>query len=175
VAVNNDEFGPLVELYGWHEITLISNLVNVPVAEVSDVVAPLNSPELSQLRRRLRGLPHPTLLHTLQEQLDAFPCAALAADNTGRYVAANISATELTGYSRDELMQMSVKDLTPPMRHGATSDLWSKFIQTGTQVGEYLLMRKDGTPVGVKYEAYASVAPGVHLSVLTALEMPSSI
>jgi PAS domain S-box-containing protein len=99
----------------------------------------------------------------------------LAADNTGRYVAANALATELTGYTREELMRMSVKDLTPPMRHGTAADLWSKFIHAGTQAGEYVMTRKDGAPVGVKYEAYASVAPGVHLSLFTALEMPSSI
>jgi PAS domain S-box-containing protein len=137
-------------------------------------VAP-HTPELNQLRRRLRGLPHATLLHTLQEHLDTLSCAALAADNTGRYVAVNVLATELTGYTREELMRMSVKDLTPPMRHGSASDLWSKFIQAGTQAGEYVMLRKGGEPVGVKYEAYASVAPGVHLSLLTALEMPSSI
>ena len=138
-------------------------------------MAPHHSPELSQIRRRLRGLPHSTLLHTLQEQLEALSVAALAADNTGRYIAANVSAMELTGYSRDELMRMSVRELTPPMRHGSASDMWSKFIQAGTQTGEYVLLRKDGTPLGVKYEAYASIAPGVHLSLLTALEMPSSI
>jgi PAS domain S-box-containing protein len=145
------------------------------VAVATIAVAPLHSPELSQLRRRLRGLPHPTLLHTLQEHLEALSCAALAADNTGRYVAANVLASELTGYAREELLRMSVKDLTPAMLHGSHSDLWSKFIQTGTQAGEYALLRKDGSPIGVKYEAYASVAPGVHLSLLTALEMPSSI
>ena len=135
----------------------------------------LHSPELSQIRRRLRGLPHSTLLHTLQEQLETLSWAALAADNTGRYIASNVAATQLTGYTRDELMHMSVRDLTPPMRHGTATDLWSKFIQAGTQTGEYVLLRKDGTPVGVKYEAYASISPGVHLSLLTALEMPSSI
>jgi PAS domain S-box-containing protein len=123
----------------------------------------------------LRGLPHSTLQHTLQEQLETLSCAALAADNTGRYIASNVSATALTGYTRDELMRMSVTDLTPAMRHSSAADLWSKFIQAGTQSGEYVLMRKDGSPVGVKYEAYASIAPGVHLSLLSALEMPSSI
>jgi PAS domain S-box-containing protein len=139
------------------------------------VVASLHTSELSQLRRRLRGLPHSTLLHTLQQQIETFSSPALAADNTGRYIAVNTGACELTGYARDELIRLSMRDLTPEMRLGAAGELWSKFIQVGSQTGEYVIQRKDGTPIGVKYEAYASVAPGVHLSLLSALEMPTSI
>lgn len=101
--------------------------------------------------------------------------AALAADNTGRYVAANEKASELTGYSRTELLRMTVRDLTPLVRQDAAADLWSRFIQIGSQTGEYVLQRKGGTPLGVRYDAYASVAPGVHLSLLMALEVPTSI
>ena len=133
------------------------------------------SPDLNQLRRRLRGLSQDSLLQALQERLDTFNVAALAADNTGRYVAANAKASELTGYTRHELLKMDVTDLTPTIRHATAGELWNRFIQAGTQAGEYLLLRKDGTSVGVQYAAYASVAPGVHLSLLTPLEIPSSI
>lgn len=133
------------------------------------------SPDLNQLRRRLRGLSQDSLLQALQERLDTFNVAALAADNTGRYVAANAKVSELTGYTRNELLKMDVTDLTPTMRHASAGELWNRFIQAGTQAGEYLLLRKDGTSVGVQYAAYASVAPGVHLSLLTPLEIPSSI
>ena len=133
------------------------------------------SPELSQLRRRLRGLPHSTLLSTLQQQIEGLSTAALAADNTGRYVAANHKACELTGYSRAELLRMNVRDLTPAIRQETAGELWNRFIQLGSQAGEYMLQRKDGVPTGVRYDAFASVAPGVHISMLTVLEVPSSI
>jgi PAS domain S-box-containing protein len=133
------------------------------------------SNELNQLRRRLRGLPHAALLQSLQEQIEHLAWAALAADNTGRYVAANSRACELTGYSRTELLRLHVRDLTPVMKQDASGDMWNRFIHAGTQVGEYVLQRKDGTAVGVQYSAYASIAPGVHLSLLTPLELPSSI
>jgi len=126
-----------------------------------------------RLRRRLRGLPHSTLFQTLQELLEEFPVSALGADNTGRYVAANTTATTLTGYSRDELLQMSVKDLTPAMRQDSAGELWKRFIQTGSQAGDYVLVRKDGTPVSVHYTAYASVAPGLHISLLAPAEAPT--
>ena len=126
--------------------------------------------DLSQLRRRLRGLAHSSLLAALQEQLQGVPVAALAADNTGRYVAANDKASELTGYSRAELLGMNVMDLTPAMRHVRADELWSRFIQAGRQSGQYQLQRKSGRPVDVEYTAYASIAPGVHLSLITPLE-----
>jgi len=137
------------------------------------VTAPDTAPIL-HLRRRLRGLPHSTLIQTLQELLDDFRVSVLAADNTGRYVAANTSATTLTGYSRDELLTMSVRDLTPAMRHDSAGELWNRFIQAGSQAGDYVLVRKDGTPVSVHYTAYASVAPGVHISLLTRAEAGSA-
>jgi PAS domain S-box-containing protein len=145
----------------------------VPIA-VSHVTA-THAPEINRLRRRLRGLPHSTLLQTLQEELDQFDVAALAADNTGRYVAANRRATELTGYRHDELLHMTVKELTPAIRQDAAGELWQRFIHAGMQAGDYVLERKNGETVAVHYAAFASVAPGVHVSLLSPLELPSSI
>lgn len=138
------------------------------------VTAPY-APDVNRLRRRLRGLPHSILFQTLQELLETWSVPALAADNSGRYVAANPAVATLTGYSRDELLRMSVKDLTPAMREDTAAELWKRFIQTGSQSGDYVLVRKDGAPVSVHYAAYASVAPGVHISVLAPLDVPSSI
>ena len=114
------------------------------------------------------------MIATLQESLEALQVSALAADNTGRYVAVNSYATTLTGYSRAELLQMSVKDLTPAMRQDTAGALWQRFIQAGAQSGDYVLERRDGAPVNVHYAAYASVAPGVHVSVLTAMGAAST-
>jgi PAS domain S-box-containing protein len=131
--------------------------------------------DINSLRRRLRGVPSTALLQALRTHLENVHAAALAADNTGRYIAANAQAEALTGYTRQELLGMTVRDLTPAMRHDDAGELWRRFIQAGSQAGDYVLQRKDGTPVGVHYAAYASVAPGVHVSVLAPLELPSSI
>ena len=90
-------------------------------------------------------------------------------------MAANAKVCALTGYSCAELLRLSVRDLTPAARKEFANDSWNRFIQTGTQAGEFVLQRKDGAPLGVQYAAYASIAPGVHLSLLTPLEIPSSI
>jgi PAS domain S-box-containing protein len=110
----------------------------------------------------------------LQRSLEELQVTALAADNTGRYVAVNAQATTLTGYTRSELLQMAVKDLTPAFRHDESGDVWRRFIQAGAQSGDYVLERRDGASVTVHYAAYASVAPGVHISVLTPLGAASS-
>lgn len=138
-------------------------------------VASRHTPDLNQLRRRLRGLQHAALLQSLQEQLETFQVAAIAADNSGRYVAANTKVCHLTGYSRAELLRLHVRDVTTAKRRDVADDLWKRFIHTGSQTGEYVIQRKDGTTVAVEYAAYASVAPGVHVSLLTPLEEPSSI
>jgi PAS domain S-box-containing protein len=130
---------------------------------------------VNQLRRRLRGLTGTKLLEALQEQLETIDVAALAADNVGRYIAANEKVSQLTGYPRSELVGMLISDLTPALRQTMAGELWSRFIQSGSQSGEFVLMGRDGTPIGVHFAAYASVAPGVHVSFLTPLELPSSI
>lgn len=138
------------------------------------VVAPRSS-ELNRLRRRLRALPHAVLLQTLQDEIERFEAAAVCADNSGRFVAANTAATTLSGYSRTEILRLSVRDVIRQSRPDAFGQSWQRFIQAGTQTGEYMLMRKDGLPVAVQYSAYASVAPGMHLMLLAPLEIPSSI
>jgi PAS domain S-box-containing protein len=138
------------------------------------VTAPY-APDINRLRRRLRGLTDTTFRRVLQEQLETFSAAALAADNTGRYIAANRVAAALTGYSREELLRLTVRDLMPALRNDPHGERWHRFIHAGTQAGDYVLQRQDGSPVGVHYVGYASVAPGVHVLVLTPLELPSSI
>jgi PAS domain S-box-containing protein len=94
------------------------------------------------------------------------PDATLVADDRGRYVAANESACRLLGYSREELLQLSVWDLTPDPHEVEGLILWKEFIEVGVQAGVYWLARKDGSLVEVAYQARANVTPGRHVSRL---------
>jgi PAS domain S-box-containing protein len=98
------------------------------------------------------------------------PIAALVADDAGYYVAANDAALALTGFSREELLTRSVTELTAPGDAAVEERLWKSFVRSDHQRGSYALQRKDGATLRVRYDAYASVAPGVHLSFLTRLE-----
>ena len=122
--------------------------------------------EVERLRAALRGTAGRALLRTLGSYLASLPVAALAADNSSRYIAANAHAEELTGYSVAELAKMTVADLTPVGNTDDGTSLWEEFISSGEQRGQYDLRRRDGSFVRVQYWAYASIAPGVHLSLL---------
>lgn len=79
--------------------------------------------------------------------------AIFIADPTGRYVAANDQALEMVGYSRDELLQLHMRDLTP------AEDLTGKPLQFSRLESkrpifvERRLRRKDGTAFPVELSA----------------------
>jgi PAS domain S-box-containing protein len=101
-------------------------------------------------------------------RLERFDVAVLVANDEGRYVAANQRAAHLTGFTVEELLTLTVADLTP-VPYGADSrTLWKDFVVAGVQRGTYQLRRQDGSVVAVHYAAWANLAPGVHVSVLTA-------
>jgi PAS domain S-box-containing protein len=94
------------------------------------------------------------------------PAAVLIANNRGHFIDANAAATDLTWYSRRELLRMSVWDLTPPQRRGLGQKLWQDFLARWRVSGEYQIRRKDGRLVEARYVAVANVLPGVHVSAL---------
>jgi PAS domain S-box-containing protein len=102
----------------------------------------------------------------LEEAVRVHPFAVLFSDNTGRYVGANASAAELTGYSRRELLNASVFDITPPVDEREVEILWRAFLRTGRQDGEVTLRRRDGSQVVSRYLAATNLVPGIHVSVL---------
>jgi PAS domain S-box-containing protein len=88
----------------------------------------------------------------------------LVANDAARYMAANDAASALTGYPVDELLTLSVNDLTPVPYGVDFEALWMDFVRTGRQEGEYEIRRRDGSIVRVTYVAHANVAPGLHVS-----------
>jgi len=72
----------------------------------------------------------------LQALLDGSFDAVLVTNNEGRYVDANAAACDLLGYTRDELLQLNVSDLTAePFRQNG-SPRWQQFLATGSARGE---------------------------------------
>jgi PAS domain S-box-containing protein len=95
------------------------------------------------------------------------PIPALVADDAGCYIGANAAAVAMTGYTRAELMRRTVADLTAPADAGIEERLWRSFMRSDHQRGSYALQRKNGTVIQVRYDAYAGIAPGMHVSFLT--------
>lgn len=110
---------------------------------------------LAESQRRLQAL--------FDNALDAI----LLADDAARLVDANPAAGILLGRSRQEILQMTVFDITPTMDRERGRVLWRAFTETdGKQGGEYPLTRQDGTILTVEYRAVANILPGLHLSIL---------
>jgi PAS domain S-box-containing protein len=98
--------------------------------------------------------------------LAAIPVAVLVADSRARYVDANEGAVLLTGYSRRELLDMSVWDLTVDADAAAGKAMWQTFLDAGELAGGYDVRRKDGRIVATTFFAAAHVLPGLHVSAL---------
>jgi PAS domain S-box-containing protein len=102
--------------------------------------------------------------------------ALVLADDEAHYVAASIGAREITGYEPQELLSLSVWDLTPPPLASSGEGLWSSFIASGSQEGRYTLRRRDGVPVEAQYCAIANIVPGLHVSAFAhASQVPATL
>jgi len=100
----------------------------------------------------------------LGEALEHAPVGAIVLDEEGTYLAANRLACELTGYSRDELLNGGAAMLAPDparlaetMAHMATGELHG---------GVGHLKRKDGSVVPVEYRVGATRSGGLPFYVI---------
>jgi PAS domain S-box-containing protein len=79
--------------------------------------------------------------------LDGASDAIFIVDATGRYLYVNQQATQLLGFSRDELLSMSISDITPEVNQAATRARFQQLLQTGTLRYELLLQCSDGSTI----------------------------
>ena len=90
----------------------------------------------------------------------------LIADDSGAYVAASDRALELLGYQREELLGKHIWDIAPESEAPVARQSFDTFKGHGAQTGEFVLRTKHGALIAVKYQAYASVRRGLHMSIL---------
>jgi PAS domain S-box-containing protein len=97
----------------------------------------------------------------LGEAVDHGPAAVFVADEEGCYVAANQAACALLGYTREELLELRVTDVTD------TTGKWDEMRREGNVSGISTLRRKDGSTVDFRYVAGATSVAGmlVYVSV----------
>jgi hypothetical protein len=74
-------------------------------------------------------------------------------DSSRRYVDCSDDVCHLLEYSRDEMLQKTIDDVS--YNASETSTLFAHFLKTGQDKGEYVLKRMDGTPVLIHYRAFA--------------------
>jgi PAS domain S-box-containing protein len=108
---------------------------------------------IEQGRRRLQAL--------FDNALDAI----LFVNPDAQFVEANPAACALVGYTREELLQKTIWDLTPLENLPAGRELWQTFLASGSVSGEYTVVRKDGPARDLEFRAVANILPGLHLSI----------
>lgn len=108
----------------------------------------------------------------LGEAAEHAPFAVLVADEDGRYVAVNVAACTMLGYTRDELLALGMRDVA---RYEGAADEYEELIDTGTRIGVSELTRKDGTTLSFRYVAGATVVAGmgVYVAVGAAADAPA--
>jgi PAS domain-containing protein len=96
----------------------------------------------------------------------------LAADDGGRFIAANDALCHLTGYAQDELLDMSIWDLSFEQGVERGQRRWRHFLRDGGFDGEYLLRHKTGEMLGTRCLAAAHVFPGMHVATAVSRRLP---
>jgi PAS domain S-box-containing protein len=105
----------------------------------------------------------------LGEAIDNGPVAVLVADDQMRYVAVNQFACEWLGYTREELLQLTVNDLAP---FPETPREYVEVIVGSMQSGEHRLRHKDGRDIPTGFRAGATKVAGLtfYIAVFWALD-----
>lgn len=128
--------------------------------------------QLRDVRSRLHGIPRTSdvsrVLTALNEVAgaDGDTPAALLTDSAAHYIAANDAACVLTGRSREELLSLSVWDLTPQIRVAEGRQAWARLVEAGALSGAYVLKTASGSEIEARFASAANVLPGCHLSLL---------
>ena len=96
------------------------------------------------------------------EAIDLAPVAVFVADDDRRYLAVNEYACRLLGYTRDELLGLTVTDVA--VNAGAGDD-YDEMLQSGSHTGLTILRRKDGRELPMHFRAGETVVGGMTLWV----------
>ncbi len=92
--------------------------------------------------------------------------AIVLADDQGQCLDANPAACELLGQSVAQL-RLAAAGAIVRLGTDEMAAAWRLFLQRGSASGHLRLWQPDGTPRDVRFEAVASIQPGVHLAILS--------
>lgn len=130
-------------------------------AELAIIATPDQSPGATRA-----AIEHAAVTATSTASFKSSLVPMLVANDQRQYVDVNQAACLLLRLSRDDVLRLSVDDLTPAGLGDATAALWEAFIRDRTQTGTVELRMPDGARFRVDYSAKADVEPGRHLSLL---------
>ncbi len=77
--------------------------------------------------------------------IDHAPDGVFITDETGKYIEVNEAACQITGYTKEELLQLSVMDLVPEASLPDAGDHFRKVVETGRAIADVMFMPKTGS------------------------------
>ncbi len=80
----------------------------------------------------------------LRSYIDNSPDGVFVADENGHYIEINPAAERITGYSKSELLKMSIPDMLPAESAEAGVTHFSILKETGSSSGEFIFLHKSG-------------------------------
>ena len=83
-------------------------------------------------------------------------------DASRRYVDCSDRVRELLGYTREELLEKRIEDISYDVSQ--VPKLFAQYVEAGALEGEYVLQRKDRTPLPIRYQAFV-FSDGCHAAV----------
>lgn len=92
------------------------------------------------------------------EALDDGPALVFVADENMRYLAVNSYACEVLGYTREELLSLSVPDVAVAPE---VADVYTHMLRRSTDAGVTSIRRKDGEVFNMRYSAKETKAAGM--------------
>jgi PAS domain S-box-containing protein len=94
----------------------------------------------------------------LGEAVEHAPVAILVADDEMRYVAANATACQLLGYTREELLQLRVTDIA---QYPEAEGEFEAMIATGELIGRTTVRGRDGTVRSLRHRSAETKIAGL--------------
>jgi excisionase family DNA binding protein len=142
----------------------------------SVLTAPLDGAVVRRLRRSLltlrelgkRFTPGQSAQERVRALIDRLQVAILVLDEQGRYVAVSRGASTLTGYTRAELLNMSVSDSEVASAPRLAAP-WHEFLTNPQSAVGTTIRDKSGNIVNIQ-TAFATLLPGLHATAFAISE-----
>jgi PAS domain S-box-containing protein len=134
--------GSIVHLYGR----------GAPVFDSQGKLVQLQgiSIDITELKRREKDLAEQEAF--LRAVFENSAHGILVADDNGNYLSANPAASHILGYSREQLLNLNVRELRV-LGDRRAERIMPEFLERGLEEGELEMLRPDGKPVVISYKA----------------------
>ncbi|MBN1950569.1 MAG: PAS domain S-box protein [Bacteroidales bacterium] len=132
-------------LMPWQTAVRIISTVTLPVLTIYPAATVVLGKLLANISKR-RLLENETRKNEQKWRayIESAPLGVFITNRKGEYLEVNPAASEITGYSREELLNMSIPDLLPRDNLESGVSHFQQLLEKGSSVGEMSFIKKNG-------------------------------